>query len=216
MSPARKQATKKAATKKAAAKKGAARKKGTARARSTPSGPATAGLLVTPGASADRDNRTLVALEDGLDVPVERITIRSRAARKVHEQLRDDMGDFADRLGVESSELVIGGRSFGGRMCSMLVAAGEPVAGLVLLSYPLHPPGKPDDLRIDHFADITVPTLFVSGTKDPFASPEELERHASVIAGPVELVWLEGEPHSPRDDAAVVEAVAGWLRASGR
>jgi uncharacterized protein len=170
-----------------------------------------AGVLVTPGASADRDSRTLVALEDGLPLPVERVTIRSRAVRKVHEQLREDMGDFADRLGVESSQLVIGGRSFGGRMCSMLVAAGEPVAGLVLLSYPLHPPGKPDELRVDHFADIAVPTLFVSGTKDPFASPEELERHAGAIPGPVSFAWLDGEPHAPRDDAAVVAAVAAWL-----
>lgn len=174
--------------------------------------PPVAGLLVAPGASADRDNRTLVALDGGLDVPVERITIRGRAVRKVHEQLRGDMEDFADRLGVDTAELAIGGRSFGGRMCSMLAAAGEPVAGLVLLSYPLHPPGKPDDLRVDHFAAVTVPTLFVSGTKDPFASPEELERHAGAIAGPVDFVWLDGEPHSPRDDAAVVAAVAGWLR----
>ncbi|HEY1119503.1 MAG TPA: dienelactone hydrolase, partial [Acidimicrobiales bacterium] len=88
--------------------------------RKKPKTPRAAGLLVTPGASADRDNRTLVALEDGLDLPVERITIRGRAVRKVHDQLREDMGDFADRLGVEPSELVIGGRSFGGRMCSML------------------------------------------------------------------------------------------------
>jgi uncharacterized protein len=176
-----------------------------------PAKPQASGLLVTPGASADRDNRTLVALDEGLDLPVERITIRGRAVRKVHEQLREDMEDFADRLGVDTAELVIGGRSFGGRMCSMLVAAGEPVAGLVLLSYPLHPPGKPDEARIDHFADITVPTLFVSGTKDPFASREELEHHAAAIAGPVEFVWLDGEPHSPRDDAAVVDAVAGWL-----
>jgi len=216
--PAKKAAAKKAAPEKAAAKKAATPTKARAakaparRRASRPAGPVAAGLLVTPGASADRDNRTLVALEEGLSLPVERITIRSRAARKVHEQLREDMGDFADRLGVESAELVIGGRSFGGRMCSMLVAAGEPVAGLVLLSYPLHPPGKPDDLRVDHFADITVPTLFVSGTADPFASPEELEREAAAIAGPVDFVWLEGEPHAPRDDAAVVAAVAGWLR----
>ena len=170
-----------------------------------------AGFLVTPGASADRDNRTLVALDDGLDIPVERITIRSRAVRKVHDQLRADMEAFADRLGVDSRALVIGGRSFGGRMCSMLAAAGEPVAGLVLLSYPLHPPGRPDELRTDHFADIDVPVLFVSGTKDPFATPEELEHHASAIPGPVTFEWLEGEPHSPRDDGAVVAAVQGWL-----
>lgn len=173
--------------------------------------PKPAGLLVTPGASADRDNRTLVALDEGLDLPVERITIRSRAVRKVHEQLREDMVDFADRLGVDPSELVIGGRSFGGRMCSLLAAAGEPVAGLVLLSYPLHPPGKPDDLRVDHFADIQVPTLFVSGTNDPFATPDELKQQAKAIKGKVDHVWLEGEPHSPRNDEAVVQAVAGWL-----
>lgn len=170
-----------------------------------------AGLLVTPGASADRDNRTLVALDSGLDLPVERITVRSRAVRKVHDQLREDMEDFADRLGVDPSELVIGGRSFGGRMCSMLAALGEPVAGLVLLSYPLHPPGKSDELRVDHFADIDVPVLFVSGTRDPFATPDGLEAHARMIPGPVELRWLEGEPHAPKDDAAVVAAVQGWL-----
>ncbi len=174
-----------------------------------------AGFLVTPGASADRDNRTLVALDAGLDIPVERITIRSRAVRKVHDQLREDMAAFADRLGVEPSELVIGGRSFGGRMCSLLAAA-EPVAGLVLLSYPLHPPGKPDQLRVEHFAEIEVPVLFVSGTKDPFATPDELEEHAGAIPGPVEFHWLDGEPHSPRDDAAVVAAVAGWLGRLGR
>lgn len=171
-----------------------------------------AGILVTPGAGADRDNRTLVALENGLDLPVERVTIRSRAARKVHDQIRADMEDFADRLGVESAELVIGGRSFGGRMCSMLAATGEPMAGLVLLSYPLHPPGKPDELRADHFADIDVPVLFVSGTKDPFATPSELEAHAGQIVGPVDFAWLDGQPHAPRDDAAVVEAVDQWIR----
>ena len=169
------------------------------------------GLLITPGASADRDNRTLVALDDGLDLPVERITIRSRAVGKVHAQLRDDMATFADRLGVETSTLAIGGRSFGGRMCSMLAAEGDEIAALVLLSYPLHPPGKPDKLRVEHFPDITVPTLFVSGTKDPFGTPDEIQEHAAAIAGPVDFVWIDGQAHSPRDDAPVVEAVAGWL-----
>lgn len=170
-----------------------------------------AGLLITPGASADRDNRTLVALDEGLDVPVERITIRSRAVGKVHAQLRDDLATFADRLGVDTSALAIGGRSFGGRMCSMLAAEGDAVAALVLLSYPLHPPGKPDKLRIEHFPDITVPTLFVSGTKDPFGSPDEIQQHATAIAGPVDFVWIDGQAHSPRDDTPVVAAVADWL-----
>lgn len=173
------------------------------------------GFLVTPGASADRDNRTLVALDEGLDVAVERITIASRSPRKVHEQLRRDMAGFAERLGCDPSNLVIGGRSFGGRMCSMLAAGTEgdpePVAGLVLLSYPLHPPGKPDTLRVEHFGAIDVPVLFVSGTKDPFATPAELEHHAAAIAGPVSFVWIDGQAHSPRDDTPVVAAVADWL-----
>lgn len=169
------------------------------------------GLLITPGASADRDNRTLVALDEGLEVPVERVTIRSRAVGKVHAQLRDDIAAFAGRLGVDTSSLVIGGRSFGGRMCSLLAADGDPVAGLVLLSYPLHPPGKPDVLRVEHFPEIAVPTLFVSGTKDPFGTPDEIQRHAEAIAGPVEFVWIDGQGHSPRDDAPVVDAVGEWL-----
>lgn len=173
------------------------------------------GFLVTPGASADRDNRTLVALDDGLDLPVERITIAGRAPRKVHDQLRGDMAAFAERIECDPSQLVIGGRSFGGRMCSMLAAGtdgpGEPVAGLILLSYPLHPPGKPDNLRVEHFADIDVPVLFVSGDRDPFGSPDEIQYHASVIPAPVSFAWIEGQGHSPRDDAEVVQAVAAWL-----
>ena len=173
-----------------------------------------AGFLVTPGASADRENRTLVALDDGLDLPVERITIRGRAVGKVHAQLRTDMQAFADRLGVDPGELVLGGRSFGGRMCSMLVAGGETAAGLILLSYPLHPPGKPDQLRTDHFPEIDVPVLFVSGTRDPFGTPEALEAEAAAIAGPVTFEWIEGQGHSPRDDGPVVDAVARWLTAA--
>lgn len=173
------------------------------------------GFLVTPGASADRDNRTLVAIDEGLDLPVERITIKSRTARKVHEQLRAAMAAFAERIDCGTAQLVIGGRSFGGRMCSMLTAGTEgppePVAGLVLLSYPLHPPGKPVNLRVDHFGGIDVPVLFVAGTKDPFGTPEEIEHHAAAITGPVEFVWIDGQGHSPRDDAPVVAAVAEWL-----
>src|SRR5690606_21236718 len=103
-----------------------------------------------------------------------------------------------------------GGRSYGGRMCSMAVAEGQPAAGLVLLSYPLHPPGKPDRLRTEHFPAIGVPCLFVSGERDPFGSPEELEAATAAIAGPVTHVWLAGG-NDPKRDGAVVEAVRAWL-----
>lgn len=170
-----------------------------------------AGLLLTPGASGDRDDRTLVALDEALELPVERITIRSRSEAKVFAQLRDDIDAFADRIGADPADLVIGGRSFGGRMCSMLVADGQPVAGLALLSYPLHPPGTPEKLRTAHFPALDVPVLFASGTKDPFGTPEEFAEHAAAIPGPVTWAWLEGQNHSPRKVDLVVDAVRTWV-----
>lgn len=99
-------------------------------------------------------------------------------------------------------------------MCSMAVAAG-PVAsavGLVLISYPLHPPGRPDKLRTAHFPDLEVPCLFVSGTRDAFAAPAELEAAASQIPGPVTHRWIEGKDHSLRNcDTTVVALVIDWL-----
>ena len=116
---------------------------------------------------------------------------------------------------ADGGSLVLGGRSFGGRMCSMAVAEGLPAAGLVLLSYPLHPPGKPEKLRTEHLGALHVPCLFVSGEKDPFGSPAELEAAAGAIGGPVDFVWLPGG-HDPRNaDDAIVAAVAGWLATLG-
>src|SRR6478735_7031730 len=103
-------------------------------------------LLLTPGAGADRNQRTLLALEAAV----------------------------AATAGAPPGSLVLGGRSYGGRMCSMAVAQGLPAAGLILLSYPLHPPGKPENLRVEHFPEINVPVLVISGKSDPFGSPDEL------------------------------------------
>lgn len=100
----------------------------------------------------------------------------------------------------------------GGRMCSMAVAQGLPAAGLVLLSYPLHPPGKPDRLRTDHFVDITVPCLFVSGTRDPFGTPDEFAEAVTAIPGPVDFVWLDGQRHDPKGcDETIVATIRDWL-----
>ena len=68
--------------------------------------------------------------------------------------------------------IVLGGRSMGGRICSMAVADGLPAAGLVLISYPLHPPGRPERLRIEHLPALEVPCLFMSGTRDTFGTPD--------------------------------------------
>jgi len=97
-------------------------------------------------------------------------------------------------------------------MCSLAVAEGLPAAGLVLVAYPLHPPGKPERLRVDHFPAIEVPCLFVSGTRDPFGSPEELEAHTAAIPGPVTHVWVEGARHELKGaDEQVAAAVRDWL-----
>jgi predicted alpha/beta-hydrolase family hydrolase len=98
-------------------------------------------------------------------------------------------------------------------MCSMAVADGLPAAGLVLLSYPLHPPGKADKLRIEHLPAIDVPTLVVSGTSDPFGTPEELTHHLRAVTGPVTFVWVEGAGHDWKGrDVQIAAVVADWIR----
>jgi predicted alpha/beta-hydrolase family hydrolase len=100
-------------------------------------------------------------------------------------------------------------------MCSMAVAEGLPAAGLVLLSYPLHPPGKPDNLRVEHFGALDVPVLVVSGDRDPFGRPDEFDKHLAAIPGPVTTVWLRGG-HDPRNqDAAIAATVVDWLTGLG-
>ncbi len=107
---------------------------------------------------------------------------------------------------------MLGGRSMGGRMCSLAVAEGMPALGLALISYPLHPPGKPDQLRTEHFARLGVPCLFVSGTRDAFGTAAELEEATKAIRGPVSHVWIDGGDHGlRRQDAPVAAAVQRWL-----
>ena len=138
-------------------------------------------LLLAPGAGADRDHHTLVAVAGGAWPRCPWPAWTSRTARRAGRP-RTGPPSPSPRCGrrprrcwraagVDPAGLVLGGRSFGGRMCSMAVAEGLPAAGLVLLSYPLHPPGKPEKLRTEHFAGpSTCPCLFVSGSKDPFGS----------------------------------------------
>ena len=88
------------------------------------------------------------------------------------------------------------GKSFGGRMASMAVAEGMTAAGLVYLGYPLHPPGKPEKLRDEHLYGLTLPMLFLQGTRDPFALPGELEPVAERIGANARVDRIEGGNHS--------------------
>lgn len=184
---------------------------------------APAGLLLTPGAGADRDHHSLRAVADHVTtttaLTVERVDFPYRlAGRRMPDRppvatahLREEAERLAGRLGVGTDRLLLGGRSYGGRMCSMAVAEGLPAAGLVLLSYPLHPPGKPAKLRVDHFGALHVPVLFVSGDRDPFGTPAELAEHAAAIPGPVTQVTLPGAHDVRNQDDAVAHAVVDWL-----
>jgi predicted alpha/beta-hydrolase family hydrolase len=111
------------------------------------------------------------------------------------------------------ADVAVGGHSFGGRVASLAAAEPDaPYAALVLFSYPLHPPGKPDKLRTEHLPDLQVPCLFVSGTKDPFGTPEEIEAATATIPGSVTHVWIENGRHDLRGkDPVVVDAVQDWL-----
>jgi predicted alpha/beta-hydrolase family hydrolase len=180
-------------------------------------------LLLTPGAGADRNQSALVAIDEAVSqdgVTVERVDFPYRkAGRKAPDRppvllqaVVDAAADLVARAGIEPDALVLGGRSMGGRICSMAVADGLPAAGLVLVSYPLHPPGKPDRLRTDHFPALKVPCLFVSGTRDAFGTPAELETATAAIPGPVTHVWVEGGSHGLRGaDARVAEVVRSWI-----
>jgi uncharacterized protein len=178
-------------------------------------------LLLAPGAGSSRDNPSLVAIEAAVSpLPVTRMDFPYRqAGRKAPDRpavllaaVREEAAALCAAAGVEPERLVLGGRSMGGRMCSMAVADGLPAAGLVLIAYPLHPPGRPDKLRTEHLPSLHVPCLFVSGTKDPFGSPDELTAATASIPGAVTHEWIDGGRHDLKGaDRRVAELVAAWI-----
>jgi predicted alpha/beta-hydrolase family hydrolase len=186
-----------------------------------------AGLLLFPGAGAGREQAALVAIDaavSSLPIAVERADFPYRlAGRRAPDRAEvlvahvvSSATAFAASLGVAPGRVALGGRSMGGRICSMAVAEGLPAAALVLVSYPLHPPGRPERPRTAHLDRLELPCLLCSGTKDPFGSVEELELAAGLVPGPVELVFLEGADHSlRRRDAEVAGVVARWLDGLG-
>jgi hypothetical protein len=119
-----------------------------------------------------------------------------------------------DELGAPHP-LIIGGRSMGGRAASMLAAEGFDADGLLLLAYPLHPPGQPTKLRDEHLPRIRMPVICFNGTRDDFCTPEIMKRVLTTVTAPWEMHWLEGADHSfhvlkssGRTDADVVNEMA--------
>jgi predicted alpha/beta-hydrolase family hydrolase len=119
--------------------------------------------------------------------------------------LQDTWRAVLDAVRHPDTNVVIGGRSMGGRVATLIVAAKSAgatglaaipadIAGLVAFAYPLHQPGHPEKARVAHLADIQVPTLFLSGTRDAFGTPEEMANAAAQIEG-AKLHFLEGADH---------------------
>ena len=178
-------------------------------------------LLLFPGAGSASTHSSLVAIEAAVaPTPCVRADFAYRpAGRRAPERapvlLQTVRDAAAPLLAVAGDTLVLGGRSMGGRICSMVVgdeANPLPAKGLVLICYPLHPPGKPDRLRVEHFPRLTVPCLFISGTKDAFGTPDELSEWTATIPGPVTHEWMVGKGHDLKGcDDRIAALVAAWL-----
>lgn len=126
------------------------------------------------------------------------------------------------RAELAPSRLIIGGRSMGGRTASMMAGEGFDADGLLLLAYPLHPPGQPEKLRTAHLPGIRMPVIAFSGTRDPFCTRELMDATLATVAAPWEMHWVETADHSfhvlkssGRTDAQVMDEMgatsAGWV-----
>jgi predicted alpha/beta-hydrolase family hydrolase len=114
---------------------------------------------------------------------------------------------------IASGRLFIGGHSYGGRQATILAAADPAVAdGLLLLSYPLHPPRKPAQMRTAHFPQLTIPAVFAHGSRDPFGTLEEMRSALALIPAPTSLLEIEGASHDLKR-AGAAESIAKHFRA---
>lgn len=176
---------------------------------------APATILLAHGAGAPMDSASLNAVTKAFTATGLRVARfefeymaarRSAATRKPPpraEKLQSEYIAAVDALGPASS-LIIGGKSMGGRVASMvadqLYAAGR-IAGLLCIGYPFHPIGKPDQLRTAHLTAIKTPALIVQGTRDPFGTREEVAGYT--LSGAIEIFWLEDGDHDLRPRKAV-------------
>jgi len=163
-------------------------------------------LVLTHGAGGNADSRLLVMLAETLaarGVSVLRCNMpfrqkrpkgppNSGGAAKDREGLRRAVECMRER----AAKVYLGGQSYGGRQATILASEDDRVAeGLLLISYPLHPPGKPELLRTDHFSELQTPSLFVHGSKDPFGTLAEMREALKLIRGRHKLTELTGGGH---------------------
>lgn len=172
-----------------------------------PAGTARAIFVLTHGAGSNHHAVILRELAEQLcerGAAVARIDLPYRQRRPKGPP--SPSGAAGDRAGIvaacaafrrqSTGPLIVGGHSYGGRQASMAVAEDPTVAdGLLLTSYPLHPPGKPERMRTEHLPAITLPTLVVHGESDPFGTSDELRTALATIPGPTELIDLPKVGH---------------------
>ena len=183
------------------------------------------GVVLFPGAGSGRDHAALVAIENELSpLPVLRVDFPYRKAGKkfpdkaqvLVQCVKDEVRAFAQAIGCETTELIIGGRSMGGRMCTMASSDIEDalgVAGVVCIGYPLHPPKKPEQLRVEHLPRLGVKALFISGTRDEFGTPEELASAFALLPSPPTVQFIEGGRHELKGhNERVATLLKDWLR----
>jgi uncharacterized protein len=164
-------------------------------------------LILTHGAGSNCDAPLLSALSETfceLGCTVLRCDLPFRQERRTgppfpgnaerdRAGLRNAVAAMRKRV---SGKIYLGGHSYGGRQATMLCAAEHDlVSGLLLLSYPLHPPRKPEQLRIQHLPNLRTPSLFIHGTRDPFGSSDEIKKALQLVPAKTELVEIEGAGH---------------------
>jgi predicted alpha/beta-hydrolase family hydrolase len=194
-------------------------------------------VLLAHGAGADMHAKALTVVTDALadaKIPSLRFQYPYRTAgRKAPDRpavllaaTREAVAELGARTKLPTDRLVLGGRSMGGRYCSMVAGdAEDPVdcLGLLLLGYPLHAAGKPEKQRVEHLPRLTMPVLFVSGTRDSLAGRAALQQAARAVKGPVTFEWLDTADHgfkplkaSGRTQDEVLAGVAAtavdWVR----
>ncbi|MGH9613484.1 MAG: alpha/beta hydrolase family protein [Bryobacteraceae bacterium] len=172
-----------------------------------PSEAATGGLVITHGAGSNCEAPLLVAFarvfcEAGWLVLRCDLAFRQKrpAGPPIPAWAADDRAGLMEAATavrqMTSGPVILGGHSYGGRQASLLAADEQEAAdALLLLSYPLHPPTRPDQLRTTHWPSLRTPSFFVHGTKDPFGSVEEMRSALPLIAAPTSLVTIEKAGH---------------------
>jgi predicted alpha/beta-hydrolase family hydrolase len=179
-------------------------------------------LLLTHGAGSNRNAPLLVALANAFseyEIEVVRYDLPFRQDRpkgpprpgdaaRDREGLREQISKIREKH-PSPQQVWLGGQSYGGRQSSILAAeAPGLVDRLLLLSYPLHAPGKPEQLRTAHFPKLGTPALFVHGSRDPFGSLEEMRSAIQLIPAPVRLMEVEGVGHDlGRNHAALSDRI---------